>query len=82
MRRQCVVGHAGMRNQNVYTARVTEGLFVGSPGNTKPLGSIQRAFVVTVQNEGPTARSYRLTIANQPPAGWRRFRSSPPGQRR
>ena len=35
---QCVVGHTGMRNQNIYTARVTEGLFVGSPGNAKPLG--------------------------------------------
>src|SRR5262249_13157066 len=53
----CVVGHTGMRNQNIYTARVTEGLFVGSRGNTKTLGSIQRAFVVTVQNEGPLQRS-------------------------
>ena len=66
---QCVVGHAGMRNQNVYTARVTEGLFVGSPGNTKPLGSIQRAFVVTVQNEGPTARE--LPADDCQPAGRR-----------
>ncbi|HET8786993.1 MAG TPA: FG-GAP-like repeat-containing protein, partial [Candidatus Limnocylindrales bacterium] len=65
----CLPGQTGMRNQNIYSARVTEGLFVGSPGNTKPLGSIQRAFVVVVQNESAAARSYRLTIANQPQGG-------------
>ena len=69
----CVAGHTGMRNQNVYTARVTQGLFVGSPGNAKTLGAIQRAFVVTVQNEGPAPHSYRLTIANQPPGGTASF---------
>ena len=38
-----------MRNQNVYTARVTEGLFVSAPGNNKPLGRFQRAFVVVAE---------------------------------
>jgi len=65
----CVPGVAGMRNQNIYTARITQGLVVGSPGNAKPLGKIQRAFVVYVENATDTPRSYRLTIAAQPPGG-------------
>ena len=39
-----------MRNQNVYTARVTEGLFVSAPGNNKPFDDFQRAFVVVAEN--------------------------------
>ena len=35
---ECVPSRAGMRNANVYTARITNGLYAGSPGNTKPLG--------------------------------------------
>ena len=66
---------AGMRNQNLYTARVTEGLVAGSPHNSKPLGVatidgqtflLQRAFVVFVQNTTADTRTFRLTIANQP----------------
>jgi YVTN family beta-propeller protein len=34
----CDPEKAGLRNANIYTARITQGLFVGSPGNTKPLG--------------------------------------------
>ena len=34
----CIPGNAGSRNQNVYSARITGGLLVGSPGNTKRLG--------------------------------------------
>ena len=44
------VGQAGMRNQNIYTARVTEGLFVSAPGNNKPFDDFQRAFVVVAEN--------------------------------
>ena len=62
---QCIAGQTGMRNQNIYTARVTDGLFAGSPGNAKPLGKIQRAFVVFVQNATAQTRSFRLTA--QPP---------------
>jgi hypothetical protein len=58
-----------MRNQNIYTARITQGLVVASPGNAKPTGKIQRAFVVYVENATNTPRSYRLTIAAQPPGG-------------
>ena len=36
----CYARHDGMRNQNIYTARVTEGLFVSAPGNNKPLGDL------------------------------------------
>ena len=79
----CEVGRAGMRNQNVYTARVTDGLFVDSPGNAKPLGLatapdgssflIERGFVIEVQNTQSDASSYRLTIGNQPPGGQASF---------
>ena len=67
---------AGMRNQNLYTARLTEGLVAGSPQNSKPLGLttidgntvlLQRAFVVFVQNTTADIKTFRLTIANQPP---------------
>jgi hypothetical protein len=64
----CVAGQDGMRNQNIYTARVSEGLFVTAPGNNKTLGSIQRAFVVIAENATDDIRSYRLTIED-PPAG-------------
>ena len=69
----CIPSHEGMRNQNIYTARVTEGLFVSAPGNNKPLGTLQRAFVVVAENATATIRSFRLTIANQPIGGQASF---------
>jgi uncharacterized protein YjbI with pentapeptide repeats len=70
----CQPGQAGMRNQNIYTARITEGLSVSAPGNSKQLStSLQRAFSVVVQNNTDQARSYRLTIANQPAGGTASF---------
>lgn len=66
---------AGMRNANIYTSRVTQGMFAGTPGNAKPLGFVvrdgvrqhlQRAFVVFVQNSLRETRYYRLKIMNQP----------------
>ena len=69
---------AGMRNQNIYTSAITRGIIVGSPGNTKPLGTlgrtpdgkrIPRAFVVFVKNTTSGIRSFRLTVANQPRNG-------------
>lgn len=39
----------GIRNQNIYTSRITEGIIAGSPGNTKSL-NMDRAFVVFVKN--------------------------------
>ena len=46
----CRTGQAGMRNQNIYTSRITQGLLVTSPSNAKTLGMIQRAFPVNVTN--------------------------------
>ncbi|HET9667035.1 MAG TPA: FG-GAP-like repeat-containing protein, partial [Desertimonas sp.] len=70
----CVPGQAGMRNQNIYTARITRGLVVGSLGNSRRLGSIQRSFPVFAQNNSTAIRSYRLTIANQPVGGQASFK--------
>jgi hypothetical protein len=67
---------AGMRNQNLYTSRLTQGLVASSPHNSKPLGYttidghvllLQRAFVVLAQNTTDVLKTFRLTIANQPP---------------
>ncbi len=71
----CNPDSTGSRNQNIYTSRISQGLVVGSPGNTKPLGTIQfggrqvllqRAFVVFAQNTSNVTKSFRLIIANQP----------------
>ncbi|MGQ0733234.1 MAG: putative Ig domain-containing protein, partial [Acidobacteriota bacterium] len=70
----CVPGQAGMRNQNIYTARITTGLVVGALSNTRPLDGIPRSFPVFAQNNGSTTRSYRLEIASQPPGGYASFR--------
>ncbi|HWP99995.1 MAG TPA: hypothetical protein VNK92_05960 [Vicinamibacterales bacterium] len=68
----CVPGQEKSRNANVYTARITPGLFVSVPGNQKPSVTdagtpIQRSFAVFVQNTTAFDRRFRLTIANQPP---------------
>ena len=73
----CVPELLGMRNANVYTSRLTNGLYVGSPGNSKPLGfitlegttdpqHIQRAFVVFLQNTTRQEKRFLVKIANQP----------------
>lgn len=70
----CIVGQAGMRNQNIYTAEISQGLLVTAPGNSKQLSTaLQRAFSVVVQNATSLARSYRLTITNQPVGGHASF---------
>ena len=74
----CVPGQAGMRNQNIYTARITRGLVVGAVGNSRRLGSIQRSFPVFAQNNGTTVKSYRLTITNQPVGGQASFKQFEP----
>jgi hypothetical protein len=64
----CATGQEGMRNQNVYAARITSGLIVTSPQNAKPLSStITRAFVVNVVNDTRYAKAVRIT--SSPPAG-------------
>ena len=69
----CMDGQrAGMRNQNVYTSRISEGIIVGSPQNTKPL-NIQRTFVIFVKNTNSVPKIFRLKIVNQPPGGYASF---------
>ena len=64
----------GMRNQNVYTSRITTGIEVGSPTNTKALDlEVPRAFVIFVKNNTGLLKSFRLTIANQPLGGQASF---------
>ena len=64
----------GSRNQNVYTARITGGLLVGSPGNTKPLSqTLQRGFVVFAQNLTSVVKTFRMQVANQPAGGFASF---------
>ena len=66
----CQLGQSGARNQNIYTSRITQGLVALSPGNSKPLNlQIPRAFVVSLQNTTSIAKTFRMTIANQPPGG-------------
>lgn len=74
----CLPGQAGMRNQNIYGARITAGLLVGSPGNTKPLSTtLQRAFVVFAQNGTDLVKTFRLAILNQPVGGRASFSQFP-----
>src|SRR5207245_10665123 len=72
----CDPGTEGDRNQNVYSSRITQGLLVSSPQNSKPLSStIARGFVVLVQHLQTQlpARYFRMTIANQPVCGFSSF---------
>ena len=69
----CQSGQAGMRDQNIYTSEITQGLLAYSPGNSKRLGFIpgtnqllQRTFAAVVQNLTNVQKSFRLTIQNQP----------------
>jgi hypothetical protein len=71
----CVPDRVGMRNQNIYSGRITEGLVVSSPQTAKllkPFDGTQasvRAFVVLVQNLTDAQRTFRLHVANQPAGG-------------
>jgi|GEM_PF-2693494 len=57
---------AGMRNQNIYTAPVTQGIQVGCPVNTKPLSEERRSFLVFVKNLTDDEKLIRLTIDAPP----------------
>jgi hypothetical protein len=73
----CVPGQEGMRNQNIYMSRITQGLAVSSPQSAKPLSpTLERAFVILVDNTTPSTRVYRLSIASQPPGGHASFLSA------
>ena len=66
----CVPGQAGMRNQNIYTARITAGprgrRADATRGRSAP---IQRSFPVFAQNNERRHAATGLTIANQPVGG-------------
>jgi len=69
----CMPGQAGMRNQNIYSSRITQGLYVGLRENSKQLvnasgAPLERAFSVFAQNNLDTTAFYRLMIGT-PPAG-------------
>lgn len=75
----CAQGQEGMRNQNIYSSRITEGLAVFSPQNTKPLSpTFQRVFVVVVQNFTTLAKAFRLRISRQPAQGAASFLQTQP----
>ncbi|MFC2160732.1 carboxypeptidase regulatory-like domain-containing protein [Acidobacteriota bacterium] len=73
----------GMRNQNIYTSRITSPVEIGTPGNSKPLGTlgthpetgelIPRAFVLFVKNTTENLKSFRLKIADSPALGQASF---------
>ncbi len=64
----CSSGQAGTRNQDIFTSRITQGMYVGSPGNSKTLSAdLKRSFVVFVENSLEEVRTYKLTILPPPP---------------
>jgi len=71
-----------MRNQNIYTSRLTQGLVASIPGNNRALGTIQRAFVGFVQNTTGEDKLFRLRILNQPPNGSASFEQFSPDAER
>jgi hypothetical protein len=79
----CTDEYTGTRNQNIYTSRIASGVVAGSLGNSKQLSSsIERGFVVFVENTAKVAKTYRLAIptGQQPPGGYASFvsKSTPP----
>lgn len=59
---QCLTGYEGTRNQNIYGARITDGLRVTSPQNAKPLGAATRTFVVAAQNTTSATVPVRFSL--------------------
>ncbi len=69
-----VVDRTKMRNQNVYTASITQGVKMSIPGNNRELDTVvQRVFVVFIQNTTDLDRAFRLEIDNQPVGGTASF---------
>ena len=57
------------RYQNIYAATTLPGLVMVSPSGSKPTGTLERAYVVFVQNLTGQDRQYQMNIANQPGDG-------------
>jgi hypothetical protein len=74
----CKSGNEGMRDQNIYFSRITQGLAVAAPQNAKRLTTtFQRDFPVTLQNATTQDRTFRLSIPSQPPGGFASFVPAP-----
>jgi hypothetical protein len=80
---------SGNRNQNIYTARITDGLLVGALNNSKPLGNVlvngaltlvQRPYSFFVQNATLQTKSFRLMINGPQPSGQASFERINEGQ--
>jgi uncharacterized protein YjbI with pentapeptide repeats len=60
--------YTGTRNQNVYSATISNGLVVAAPGNNRPLSldgtgtPLTRGFVVYVQNATGDTRTFQLSL--------------------
>ena len=71
----------GMRNQNIYTSRISHGLYVAIPGNSKTLRPDRsRSFVVytrfsrnTIAANQAAGETFTLRIPQQPPGGQASF---------
>ena len=57
---------ASIRNQNIYTARLSRGLVVGAGGSSRLAGSLTRAFAVFAQNATGVQRRFRLQTGMAP----------------
>jgi len=76
----CIPDKVGMRNQNIYVSRITSGIEVGSPNDTKSnkIGteSAQRSFAIYVINKTNSPRNFTLAIpSDQAYAGFKPDRS-------
>lgn len=61
--------YTGTRNQNIYSASISNGVIVAAPGNNRPLGGfdsngapLERGFVVYVQNTTAQTREFSLSL--------------------
>ncbi|MDJ0748631.1 MAG: hypothetical protein QNJ11_04055 [Woeseiaceae bacterium] len=59
--------YTGTRNQNVYSATISNGVIVAAPGNNRPLdATLERGFVVYIQNTTSVPREFRVSLADTP----------------
>ena len=68
--RPCQLGESGDRNQNIYTAAITQPAFVSTPVTAKRLGGAgAKSFVVNLTNTSDAPIVLRLSIPAQPRGG-------------
>ena len=65
--------YTGTRNQNVYSASISNGVIVAAPGNNRPLDGfddfnmpLERSFVVYVQNTTRESRTFNVSLPSIP----------------